>query len=151
MDDKLFEFIADLTTSALHREHPIFEVFRQQWNLARKHLREGKLELTGVGFYYYYLLPETVTKLSIEQWTLGDIGGWVNGDYVYCRLLIQGGIISIIDGCVLDEWPQVIREYRVEPPALSTEEIEKQIHSLIRKNPALAFELEQLQKGQKPT
>ena len=67
MDDKLFEFIADLTTSALKRDHPIFEVFREQWNVARKYLRQGKLEFTGVGFYYYYLIPEPVRRLSIRS------------------------------------------------------------------------------------
>jgi|GEM_PF-3908391 len=150
MDDKLFEFIADLTTSALKRDHPIFEVFREQWNVARKYLRQGKLEFTGVGFYYYYLIPEPVRRLSIRSWTLGDIGGYVNGDYVYCRLHIGEGMLEAIDGRVLDEWPQVIHEYIVNPPSWSTEEIEPLIQSLIRKNPALGFELEQLQRGQKP-
>jgi hypothetical protein len=153
VDDKLFELIADVTTLALNRQHPLFEIFLEQWNVAKKYLRQGKLEFTGVGFYYSYLIPEPVTKLSIRRWVISDISGWVNEESqaAFFNIFIEDGLLKTLEGCVIDEWPQAIHVYGVSGPFAKANQVEREIQSLISKNPGLACELQQLQRVQKPT
>lgn len=114
-DRKLIELICDASEMMVAGDDPALRILAQQWSLAKCHLEEGNLELTGVGFYYWYSIPEPCPLISLDRFVLHDIAGSIfyddKEDALFVNLFVEQGKLYVLEGATIDDWPEKLRAY----------------------------------------
>ncbi|GBD37410.1 hypothetical protein HRbin36_02541 [bacterium HR36] len=110
-DPKFLQLICDATDMLVSGDDPVLRILAEQWALAKPHLEEGALVLTGVGFFYQYQVPEPLRRIPTTRLVLSDLTGYVNGRLVFLNLFVNDGKLDVLEGATIDEWPEVIEEY----------------------------------------
>jgi hypothetical protein len=102
----------DVLEMILKGDDPVLATLRIQLGVARRKPRE----LSGVGFFTHFEVPETAPHLSADlaKIKLGDVTAEIEGllhgaGFV---LFVDDGALSMLEGYTYDEpWPSTIKSY----------------------------------------
>ena len=94
-------------------ENPILEGLREQFANAKFEDRE----LTGVGFFCYFRVPDHAKRLSAEtNFVLNDVNAEIPGlkNGAGFLLFIRNGCIQALEGYTVEEdWPETIEGFEL--------------------------------------
>ena len=121
--DSFSYFVKQVMGMMLDGEDHVLGTLRKQY---AKSSIAGK-EFTGVGFYFYFLVPEQVERLSGKQdFVFGDVYGDIVGDAASFNssefglgflLYIKNGVIATLEGYTYgDKWPENLSQYQLHYP-----------------------------------
>jgi hypothetical protein len=108
------EFVKEVMGKILEGDDPVLETLRRQYDCATV----KDVELTGVGFYISYLIPEHAPRIQGKKsFYIGDLYGEIEGvnDGVGFVLFVKDGIIDLLEGHTYgdEKWPEVIANYEL--------------------------------------
>ncbi|WP_027407960.1 hypothetical protein [Anoxybacteroides tepidamans] len=108
------KFVEEVMGKILEGDDPVLETLRLQYNCAT--IKD--IELTGVGFYISYLIPEHAPRIQGKKsFYIGDLSGEIEGinDGVGFVLFVKDGIIDLLEGHTYgdEKWPEVIVNYKL--------------------------------------
>ena len=97
----------DVMEMLLQGENSVLAMLYQQYLISTV----KKRELTGVGFFTTFVVPERISSVTNESFTLGDVVAEADGlkHGVGFVLFVTNGIIDMLEGYTYDEpWPDKI-------------------------------------------
>ena len=102
----------EVMVSLLQGKNPILNILYQQYLVSKVRDRN----LTGVGFFTTFVVPENVRRVNNESFAFGDVIAEVSGlkHGIGFVLFVKSGIIDTLEGYTYDEtWPSKITNLRV--------------------------------------
>lgn len=123
---KFEAFVKEVMKKLLKGDDHVLETLRRQYECAL----EKSFDLTGVGFYISYSIPEHAPRLEEKKsFQIGDLLGKIEGvnDGVGFVLFINEGVIDFLEGYTYgdERWPDEIANYELSYVSGAERDIEK--------------------------